>query len=336
MNRMTWVDNLRGMSIIAVIFLHSTIAVAGNAGHLTGLTQVINHLLEPIRLGLMFFVSGLFVESGLKKGKELFLRNKVKSILYPFVIWVAIYGGLKIIFNSRSNNPQSPLNIILSHLSGGGDITWFLHSLFIFFLIIPFVRRIPIYLVIPVSLALSSLLPEIPSDSIFSGFDNSHINKSLYLFPFFYLADWLVNRKMNVLDVSTTPKILITSLLAFVVLSGVDLFIGAPDRAWQAPLALLSIPFFVWIAAYSNIALITFIGANSIVFYLSHYLAIQAFAKVIKVHSESLWFHDALFFAAFASALAVPGVICLMRKFGLLNFLFTMKKKSPESVRATS
>ncbi|PIJ49789.1 acyltransferase [Erwinia sp. OLTSP20] len=331
MNRMTWVDNLRGMSIIAVIFLHSTIAVAGNAGHLTGVTQAVNQLLEPIRLGLMFFVSGLFVESGLNKGKELFLRNKVKSILYPFVIWVVIYGGLKLLFNSRSNNPQSPLNILLSHLSGGGDITWFLHSLFIFFLIIPLVRRIPIYLVIPTALALSSLLPEIPSDSIFAGFDNSHVNKSLYLFPFFYLADWLVRRKMSVLDVSVTPRILLTSLLAFVVLSCIDLFIGAPDRAWQAPLALLSVPFFVWLAAYSNIALITFIGANSIVFYLSHYLAIQAFAKLIKFRSESLWFHDALFLAAFATALALPGVICLVRRFGMLNFLFTMKKKAPEN-----
>lgn len=113
------------MSVLAVIFLHSTIAVNGNAGHLTVVTEVVNHLLEPVRLGLMFFVSVLFVESGLKKGLDLFVKNKVKSILYPFIIWVGIYGGLKLLFNSVSNNPQSPLNILLSHLSGGGILPGF-------------------------------------------------------------------------------------------------------------------------------------------------------------------------------------------------------------------
>lgn len=73
MNRITWVDNLRGLSILAIIFLHSTIAVHNNAGHFTLISNTMNEMLAPVRLGLMFFVSGLFVDVGLK------CQQRVKS-----------------------------------------------------------------------------------------------------------------------------------------------------------------------------------------------------------------------------------------------------------------
>lgn len=327
MNRLTWVDNLRGMSVLAVIFLHSTIAVNGNAGHLTVVTNVVNHLLEPVRLGLMFFVSGLFVESGLRKGLDLFVKNKVKSILYPFMIWVGIYGGLKLLFNSVSNNPQSPLNILLSHLSGGGDITWFLHSLFIFFLIIPWVRRIPFYIVIPVALILSYSLPEIPAGSLFSSFDNGHINRSFYLFPFFYLGDLLVQRQVDIPDIVRKKTVLLPSALCFIVLSSVN-FLAEKGIDWQlmAPLALCSVPLFIFVALQTNVKLVHFVGVNSIVFYLSHYLAIQVFAKAVKFTSEKMVINDLKFIAAFLCALLLPLSICWLRRRGMLNFLFTLKK----------
>ena len=332
MNRLTWVDNLRGMSVLAVIFLHSTIAVNGNAGHLTAVTSVVNHLLEPVRLGLMFFVSGLFVESGLKKGLNLFFKNKVKSILYPFIIWVGIYGGLKLLFNSVSNNPQSPANIIVSHLSGGGDITWFLHSLFIFFLVVPLVRRIPFYIVIPASLILSYVIPEIPEGSVFSSFDNGHINRAFYLFPFFYLGDLLVRRQMDIPAVISKASILLPSLLCFILLSSLN-FMMDKSISWQllAPLALCSIPIFIFVALHTNVRLVHFVGVNSIVFYLSHYLAIQVFAKAVKFTSENVYMNDLKFIAAFLCALLLPLTICWLRKRGMMNFLFTMKKPSPKS-----
>lgn len=328
MNRLTWVDNLRGMSVLAVIFLHSTIAVNGDAGHLTIVTNTVNHLLEPVRLGLMFFVSGLFVDSGLKKGFDSFAKNKVKSILYPFIVWVAIYGGLKLLFNSVSNKPQSPMNILLSHLTGGGDITWFLHSLFIFFMIIPFVRRVPFYIVIPLSLFISYILPEIPADSVFAGFDNSHVNRMFYLFPFFFLGDMLVRKQVDIPAVISKKSILLPSLLCFIALSSMNLLIEE-GISWQllAPLALCSIPIFIFLALHTNVKLVHFVGVNSIVFYLSHYLAVQVFAKAVKINSSNILISDLKFIAAFLSALLLPLAICWIRKHGMLNFLFTLKKK---------
>lgn len=76
--------------------------------------------------------------------------------------------------------------------------------------------------------------------------------------------------------------------------------------------------------------LVYYIGVNSIVFYLSHYLAIQFFSKIVKFESPSAWVNDLKFISAFlvALALALPWTLCLMRKRGWFNFLFTMKKSS--------
>ncbi|KAB8306260.1 acyltransferase [Erwinia endophytica] len=326
MNRITWIDNLRGLSILAVIFLHCTIAVNGHTGHFGGLSTLINTLLQPMRLGLMFFVSGLFVESGLRKGMRLFLRNKIQSILYPFVVWVAIYGGIKIFFSHYSNHPQSPLAILLSHLTGGGDITWFLHSLFLFFMVIIPLRRIAFYWVILGCMLLSWRLPAIP-EGFFSSFDNMHINKSIYLFMFFYLGDFLIRKKVDILQFCQKESLKAVSLAAFIALSCLNIFIEqkiAPSLL--APLALLAIPLFICVAVKIKHPMIFYIGQNSIVFYLVHYLVIQLFAKVLRSGDESMLMSDLKFMLAFASALTVPLLVCWLRKRGWLNFLFTAKR----------
>ncbi|WP_158781776.1 acyltransferase [Pantoea sp. BAV 3049] len=326
MNRITWVDNLRGLSILAVIFLHCTIAVNGYTGHFTALSELINTLFQPLRLGLMFFVSGLFVESGLKKGIPLFLRNKVLNILYPFAVWVTIYGGMKMLFSRYSNHPQSPLAVLVSHLSGGGDITWFLHSLFLFFMVILLVRHIAFYWVISACILLSWLLPAIP-DGIFASFDSMHVNKSIYLFIFFYLGDFLVKNRVNIPHLCQNNRLIAVSLTAFVVLSCLNLFmVHKIAYPLLAPLALMAVPLFIRLAMKIKLRAVFFIGENSIVFYLTHYLVIQAFAKLLKHSHDSLLISDLKFVGALVASLAFPLGICLLRKRGWLNFLFTAKR----------
>ena len=328
MNRITWVDNLRGIGVLVVILLHCVIAVNGNVGHFAPLIAVLDPLLIPVFLGLVFFVSGLFVDAGLRKGLGPFINNKVQTILYPFIVWVVVYGGLKILFSSMANNPQFPLNVIAMHLSGGGDITWFLHSLFFFFLAIIVLRHLPFWLVIPGCLLLSYLLPGFSADGMFARFDNTHINKSINLFIFFYIGDQLVRRQFDV------PRLAENALLVLLSLASVVLFVGLnmlsdrpPSHVLLAALALLSIPLFVWIALKVNSRLVHYVGVNSIVFYLSHYLVIQFFSKVVKLHTPTLWVQDLLFILAFAAAMIFPWTLCLLRQRGWFNFLFTLKSQ---------
>lgn len=123
------------------------------------------------------------------------------------------------------------------------------------------------------------------------------------------------------------PSILLPSLACFIVLSSLNLFIDH-GIAWQllAPLALCSIPMFIYVALHINMKLVHFVGVNSIVFYLSHYLVIQVFAKAVKIHSSNVVINDLKFIIAFLCALLLPLTICWLRRRGMLNFLFTLKK----------
>ncbi len=228
-----------------------------------------------------------------------------------------------------ANSPQSPLNIIVSHLTGGGDMTWFLHSLFIFFILVVVARRLPFYVVFFICMLASWALPAIHPDSLFSSFDNSHINKSFYLFVFFYLGDYVVRKQIDLTEYVKKGSVLGFSLASFILLSCLNLFVlHATPEALLSPLALLSVPLFVWIALHLNSRVVYYIGTHSIVFYLSHYLAIQFFSKLVKFESHLLWVNDIKFILAFLAALALPWTLCLLRKRGWLNFLFTLKKPS--------
>ncbi|EJL89836.1 acyltransferase family protein [Pantoea sp. GM01] len=327
MNRVSWIDNLRGMSILAVIFLHCMIAVNQQAGHFTAFNELVNQLLAPVRMGLMCFISGMFVESGLRKGVNRYLRNKVSTILYPFAIWALIYGGLKFLFSSMANHPQSPLGIILGHLSGG-DITWFLHSLFLFFVLIIPARRLPCWLVLALCIIGSLWLPAIPADSLFASFDNLHINKSITLFAFFYVGDWLVRNDTDIALVAQRRQVMGISLASFLLLSTFSLWGGLGQHSpLMLPLALVSIPLFVLLAERVHLRWINYIGRHSIVFYLSHYLAIQVCSKFLRVEHSTLWLDDMRFLLAFMAAVALPAVLCQLRDRGWFGWLFTLKRK---------
>lgn len=339
MQRIDWVDNLRGLSILAVIFLHCTFAVNGNAGHFGFVSSMINDVMMPIRLGLMFFVSGLFVDPGLKKGIRLFTENKVKSIIYPFIIWVGVYAGTKIVL---SHHDQQVMDVLIPHITGGGDITWFLHSLFIFFLIIIVARYLSFWAIFAICLLGCWFTPAIPEESVFASFDNTHINKSFYLFIFFWLGDALVRHKLDMTEWVKKTWVLSGSLVAFLVMSVAMLFLPALNQetehqlSWQlltplAPLALASIPLFVWIAMHLNSRLVSYIGKHSIVFYLTHFMVIKLCARYFQEPSVSPWIDDGKYILSFVCALLLPWGVSILRKHGWFDFLFTMKKSGKRS-----
>ncbi|MFU9296205.1 acyltransferase family protein [Klebsiella pneumoniae] len=321
--RLDWIDNLRGFSILAIIVLHSSQVLNGTPGYITKHIDIFNISLNPVRLALMFFVSGLFVDLGLKKGYSIYLNNKIKSILYPFVIWSLIYASLKIIFMSVSNHQQSMSNVIMMHITGGGDITWFLNSLFIFFIIIIPIRRLPIWSVFFTCITLSLLIPSIPENTIFSSFDNGHINKSIYLFIFFYLGDYLVKNNIQLNNLKL-DWIVVTSAITFTILSLINFSIKVPYQ-YLSPLAISSIPLFVYLSQKFTFGLTTFIGRNSIVFYLTHYLIIQVSSKLIKFSDATPTIQDLRFFITLILALIIPMTICKLRIKMKLNLLFTAR-----------
>ena len=318
-NRVLWIDNMRGFSVIFVMLLHVSIISGTDENSNFYIINYINSSLKPFRLGLMFFVSGLFVTSGLNKGIHIFIHRKIKSILYPFIIWSVIYSLAFIISANKLKDPSAYVHYAVSHLSGGGDTTWFLQSLFLFFMAIIFLKKVPYYLVIPTCWLIYIFLPPISSLSLFSTFDNYHINKNFYLFPFFYLGYLLSDSSNKNIEIITHKYAIIISMFSYFFIAilytrGYHIF---------NILSISAIPFFVYLAKSKIFVIFNYIGSRSISFYLPHYLVLILSNKIISICFPSP--SSGKYIVLFICTLTGSFIITYLRKINIIDCLFVSK-----------
>lgn len=332
--RQSWIDVLRGTSVLLVIIHHAHqyafdgyvpehATVQGNA--LTDLVGRMSISFAPLRMQLMFLLSGLFVARSLDKGSAAYLSGKLRSVLYPFVLWSLVMvlvrdGGATLIKGVPFAWDQ--LGAIVT---GSSSLTWFLYDLFIFFLVTPYLRRFSPLLVVPAALALAWLVP-----------DSTYQHPGLfYYFIYFYLGDW-ISRSGRDLAAPPGRRVLVASSLCLVALLLVANLAGLP-RVWPGylPLVLGSLPLLVWCAQAASrhrwSAPLTYIGRNSIVFYLVHYPPYLVVSYLLhKVTLNGTLSLAGLLLAGFGT----PLLICLARDhLGLrkLDWLFSFpRRKRPD------
>ncbi|OKB68596.1 hypothetical protein BHU62_00710 [Serratia marcescens] len=325
-NRLLWMDTLRGLSILLVVMLHNAYSLAGGASHIGTVSDFINTNVIPMRMEIMFFLSGIFVNHSLQKGKKAYLTGKLKNILYPFLIWVAIYGALRIIFSGMVNNPASPLSVIYTQLTGGGDITWFLWTLMAFFLLVIPLRKVNVIVVLALCIAAYYLLP-LREEDLYSGYNPYHLRYAAYYFLFFYLGDFMSRKNFNIIGSLENRLIVFLAFSAWGILM-LTVYFKHHDNILMIPLTLLSIVALIYMTKYINNRAINFIGQNSIVFYLTHYLIIQFSSKMIKVDQDNALLGDIKYLITLGLALGIPYIIARYRNaFSLLSLPYAYPKR---------
>ncbi|QGF23902.1 acyltransferase family protein [Raineyella fluvialis] len=81
-------DLLRGAVVILVVVYHAAHLQLLSSGDRGGWTVV--YALMPFRMPTLLVLSGLLLENSLAKGTGRFVMGKVRGILWPWVIWMAI------------------------------------------------------------------------------------------------------------------------------------------------------------------------------------------------------------------------------------------------------
>lgn len=132
--RFGWIDYDRGISIILVTFRHcfENIERSGidlkNYPYL-GYTDV---FLSGFRMPLFFIASGIFVSASLRKrGLSSYIENRLKTILYPMLVWGVIQISMQMFFSSYANSDVGPINylyLIIDPRTTGQF--WYLNALF--------------------------------------------------------------------------------------------------------------------------------------------------------------------------------------------------------------
>lgn len=175
LSRLSHIDAAKGVSIFLVVYWH---AVDDRL--------VFNEALWMLRMPLFFFVSGLFAAKALEVNWHTFLINKVGNILYLYVFWTFVVFATTIlvaqVLGPDPINWRQPFMLFIEP----PRTLWFMYALAVSFLIAKLIKPLPAPAVFAALFALYCW-------SI-SGGDWRTVpfyEKVIRLFPFFYLAMWV-------------------------------------------------------------------------------------------------------------------------------------------------
>jgi fucose 4-O-acetylase-like acetyltransferase len=132
MNRLNWIDIAKGIGIVLVVIGHvgrglvnSDIIADQDAYY------ALDNLIYSFHMPLFFLLSGYLAYAQLEKHRvKTFVVSKVDVIIYPYVIWSLIQGGIELVMSGYTNRTELDfglLNIFQPHAQ-----FWFLYWLFIF------------------------------------------------------------------------------------------------------------------------------------------------------------------------------------------------------------
>ena len=93
-NRVPWVDTAKGICILLVVMMHSTLGVEAVSGQQGWLGDVVAFA-RPFRMPDFFLVSALFLSARIDADWRLYLDRKVLHFVYFYLLWVAIQMGFK-------------------------------------------------------------------------------------------------------------------------------------------------------------------------------------------------------------------------------------------------
>ena len=103
-SRVAWIDAARGIGIVCVVFGHVGRGLT-SADIATGPTwSWVDYGLYTFHMPLFFVLAGVNLPTSLARQSEGFLRGKLWTIAYPYVLWSLIQGGLLVALSSYTNH----------------------------------------------------------------------------------------------------------------------------------------------------------------------------------------------------------------------------------------
>jgi fucose 4-O-acetylase-like acetyltransferase len=103
--RHVWVDYLRGIVIILVVYHHAFLGLLKSGISVPQSIVDANMAAYSFRMPLFFIFSGIFTSLALSyKSVNNIIRSKFSLLLYPYIVWCTIQITLQIIFSDYTNS----------------------------------------------------------------------------------------------------------------------------------------------------------------------------------------------------------------------------------------
>jgi uncharacterized membrane protein YcfT len=297
-SRVGWVDTAKGICIIFVVMMHSTLGVGLAMGG-EGFMHDVVAFARPFRMPDFFLISGLFLGLVIDRPWLRYIDRKVVHFLYFYILWLTIQFAFKAPGMAMEGGVAAPVTEYLWAFVQPFGTLWFVYILPLFFIFTRLVKGLPVWFVLTWA-AVLELLPVHTGSVIFDEFCARYV----YFFAgyalaahIFSLADWVDANRGKAVGL----------LAAWAVVNGIMVFTPAPaafagflqsDGAAAGDTGLAALPLLslvlggagaMAIVAISTLVSrldsmnwLTWLGAHSIVIYLAFFLP-MAVARAVLI-----------------------------------------------------
>ncbi len=177
------IDILRGLSIALVVLGHTDEGMLHRFwwnGSMTGYR--IKFFIYSFHMPAFFFVSGIFLCASVeKRGGWRFTIEKLRTMIYPYLLWALIYAPIPIYFAKALRVAPISWAAFAGEVATGG-YAWFLPTIFFTVIVGMLMRRIPMPLLFVLS-ALASLFCPL-TGLVF-------VDRGLHHLPFLAVGMWV-------------------------------------------------------------------------------------------------------------------------------------------------
>jgi uncharacterized membrane protein YcfT len=151
--RVDWVDYAKGLCIVMVVMMHSTLGVE-KAVEAEGWMHYFVAFARPFRMPDFFLISGLFLARVIDRDWRTYLDRKVVHFAYFYVLWLLIQGLFRWPGLAMEEGGAAVAQALLLALIEPFGTLWFIYILPIFFVTAKLVRRAPPLAVLAVAAVL--------------------------------------------------------------------------------------------------------------------------------------------------------------------------------------
>jgi fucose 4-O-acetylase-like acetyltransferase len=310
--RFLWMDLLRGLAIVLVVFHHTVELLIASNGDIP-LARTIDNIFDPFRMVTLIFLSGMLLPRSLAKSPRVFVLGKLARIGWPYVLWSVLVLALLRFTGNTSVDARSFLEIFYAP----SIYLWYLGYVLVYYLIALVVPRVVRGLLIPVSVLAAAFLGE-----------HFELQRFLFLFAFFLLGE-AAARHSELLEAALNSRLLVVFAVPLAAGTSLAAVLGYSVRYQTLWVIGAAGGVYVLVVACREVArlkpaaFVAGFGRDSLVFYVTHWAALRVSWHVLDaagVRSTPVLFAG-MFLAGFAFPLAL---IQLKGRLPVVDYLFQL------------
>jgi fucose 4-O-acetylase-like acetyltransferase len=131
-NRLAWVDYLRGIAILLVVYRHVLLGLEHTNLVIPASLVNANMIFYSFRMPLFFILSGIFINGSIaRRPLKKLIFTKFENLLYPYLVWSFIQVTLQILLSQFTNSNRTVLDYTyILYQPRALDQFWYLPALF--------------------------------------------------------------------------------------------------------------------------------------------------------------------------------------------------------------